>query len=425
MRTVIRSRRVLRSAHQEQPTPGTITVDGHSIVAVDTEPAPGDAVMDVGDRLVTPAFINGHTHLSMCAFRGLGLDALDGNIVYETYFRLENGLLPEDVRAFTRMGAYESLLAGVGAVWDHYYYAEAVAAALTDVGLSGVIAPTLQDLAGPGVPHLEAQLAATVAIAQDQKMADAGVFAALGPHATDTVSDALWKRIVDLADRHGLVMHAHVAQSIEEYVQCVEQLGLTPVERLDRLGVLDAGAGALMVHGLYVSHSDLQRLRPDHNVLGYCPFSQIQFGFPAAVEHWWEAGVPFVVGTDAGACNDSMSVQQELRLLAGGRAFAVTPSPAGVGFRATGALSDALQLDAERRTTRRDRGALAAPETLLGTVWAVPGRLHPQLALGELRPGARASLCVWDLSHPACWPATDPLRALTFADLGGALHTLM
>ena len=27
------------------------------------------------------AFVNGHTHLSMCMFRGLGLDAMANNIV--------------------------------------------------------------------------------------------------------------------------------------------------------------------------------------------------------------------------------------------------------------------------------------------------------------------------------------------------------
>ena len=113
--------------------------------------AAGDEVTDHGDRLVSPAFVNAHTHLSLGMLRGFNLAAAArGNMVEELFFAVESTLTAEDVRAFTRMGAYESLLNGVGLVWDHYYFGETVAEALAEVGLSGVVAPTLQDLSGPG-----------------------------------------------------------------------------------------------------------------------------------------------------------------------------------------------------------------------------------------------------------------------------------
>lgn len=430
MVTYIRTERALLGSRHLTVTPATIAVEGAEIVGVTLpgEPAPalgpGDTLVDVGAHLVTPAFVNGHTHLAMSALRGVGLDAMAGNIIEDLYFRIEARLTAEDVRAFTRMGAAESLLAGVGAVWDHYYFGEAVAAGMADMGLTGVVAPTLQDLAGPGVDRLEAALATTEAIADDPKLAAAGVFAACGPHATDTVSDTLWRRIADLAERRALPIHAHVAQSIEEYQRAVERNGCTPVEWLDRLGVLTAGPGMLLVHGLYVTEADLARLGPG-NTLCYCPFSQLQFGFPAAVEGWWKAGIPFAVGTDCGASNDSMSVQQELRLLASGRAFAVAPSAAGARFRATGDLDEARELDALRRRRRDEQQALADPHTLLDTIWRVPGALHPALRAGELRRGARASLCIWDADDPAFWPRTSPVRALTMGDIGRGLWGLM
>lgn len=432
MATLILADRAVLGGESLRIAAAVIMIDGARIIAV--EPfdraappvaGPDDTVIDIGDRLLTPAFVNGHTHLAMSALRGVGLDAMDGNIIESIYFRIEGALTAEDVQAFTRMGACESLLAGVGTVWDHYYHGDAVAAALAEMGLGGVVAPTLQDLAGPGVPVLDAQIASTERIATDAKLAAAGIFAALGPHATDTVSADLWKRINTVADALDLPIHSHVAQSIEEYGRAIERHGCSPIEWLDRLGVLDAGSGMLLVHGLYATHRDLERLRPERNTLAYCPFSQVQFGFPAAVEGWWKAGVPFVIGTDCGACNDSMSPQQELRLLACGRAFAVTPSLAGVRFRSTGDADDAHALDAIRRSTRDERAVLADPTTLLGTVWRVPGRLHPRLGAGVIEPGARANLCVWDADHPAWWPATTPLRTLTMGDVSGALWGLL
>lgn len=423
MATWIRTRRALLDSRRLQPLPATLIIEGQRIVEVRTGdapselPGPDDTVVDVGEHLVTPAFVNGHTHLAMSALRGVGLDAMAGNIIEDLYFRIEALLTADDVRAFTRMGAAESLLAGVGAVWDHYYFGEAVAAGMADLGLTGVVAPTLQDLAGPGVGRLDAAFDATVALT-DERWAERGIFAACGPHATDTVSDGLWRRIGALADAHGLPIHAHVAQSVEEFERSMSRHGRSPVAWLGELGVLEAGAGMLLVHGLYVTEADLARLAPGQNVLCYCPFSQLQFGFPAAVEGWWKAGIPFTVGTDCGASNDSMSVQQELRLLASGRAFAVAPSPAGVRFRAQGEMSEAHALDALRRQRRTEQRALAEPQTLLDTVWRVPGALHPELAVGELRGGARANICIWDAEDPAWWPRTSPSRALTMGDIG-------
>lgn len=425
---ILYSERVVSGADTLTIGPARITVSGGVITEVlhgSAAPSPEDAVINLGARLVTPAFINGHTHLSMSAFRGIGLDAMAGNIVTDLYFRLETAITSDDVRAFSRMAAYECLLAGVGTVWDHYYHAEAVAEALIDVGLNGVVAPTLQDLSGPGVAMLDAQLAATERIATSARYQSAGIGAALGPHATDTVSDDLWGKVNELAERHQLVIHSHVAQSVEEYTLSQEKHGCSPVERLARLGVLDAGQGALLVHSLFVDQHDLGLLKPHRNVLGYCPFSQVQFCFPAAVEDWHASDISIMVGTDCGACNDTMNVQQELRLMASGRGYAVVPSEAGRAFRAKGSLETAAAVEEIRTSGRTERQSLATPSALLNTVWATPGRWTPGSISGQIVPGARADLAIWDLDHPACWPAPLPLRTLAMSDTAGALWGMM
>ncbi len=104
-------------------------------------------VLDFGRRPVAPAFVNGHVHLAMSPLRGI-TDAENrlGNVVTDVFFRVESQLSEADVEAFTRLGAFESLLSGTGEVWDHYYFGDAVARALSEVGLGAVVAPTLQDL---------------------------------------------------------------------------------------------------------------------------------------------------------------------------------------------------------------------------------------------------------------------------------------
>ncbi len=405
-----------------EPAPATVVVDGTTIAAVEAADAPGPDDLDLRGKLVTPCFVNAHTHLAMSAFRGIGgAAAMRGNVVEDLYFRLEEQLTFEDVRAFVRMGAWESVLAGVGTVWDHYYRGLAIAEGLADVGLGGVVAPTLQDLAGPGKDLTDEAWADTDALRSEAWTAR-GIVPAVGPHATDTVSDVLFARIAERAEDWNLPIHLHVAQSLEEVERSWERWGCSPIDRLDALGVLDAGPATLLVHAMFASDADRDQLRPGRNWLGFCPSSQSWFAFPAAVDDWVADGLGFVVGTDCAACNDGMDVRAELKMVGGGGAYAVAFSEAARQFARSGDLPRARALQAERQASLERRAELQEPARLLQAVWADAGGLHPGLTVGELKAGARADVAIWDLQDPALWPALDVQRGLALASSTVALH---
>jgi 5-methylthioadenosine/S-adenosylhomocysteine deaminase len=406
-----------------------VTIQGDKIQSVST----GDDALalrssaeDLGDSLLSPAFINTHTHLSLSCLRGIGrLDRMRSNVVEEVFFRVESKLEPGDIRAFVRMGAYESLCSGTGTVWDHYYGGIEVAEALVEVGLTGVVAPTLQDLSGPGVSSLEAQIQATEALSSESKWKEQGIVAALGPHATDTVSDTLWKQIGELARQLHIPIHAHVAQHIEEVQRSFSLHGCGPLTRLDRLGLLNDELTFLIVHALFVSDAELDRLHPETNILGHCPYSQAQFAFPAPISSWMKRGLKVAIGTDCGACNDTMNVQQELRLVADGPSLGGTWSTERSDSESAGTL-DAYQALQEKRIGLFDQtsGQLGT-EALLRCIWSTPGDLHPALPVGQIAPGHLANLVIWNLDHPGLWPAPDPLRALAFSDAAPAIQQMM
>lgn len=384
--------------------------------------APTSETFDLGRQLLGPSFVNGHTHLAMSSLRGIGQQALRGNVVEDLYFTLESHLEPADVRAFVRMGAYENLLCGITAVWDHYYHASEIALALQDVGLCGVVAPTLQDLSGPGANDWQTALDTTLELHHDTSLRQDGIYAALGPHATDTVSPRLWRQILKLAGDHHLVMHAHLAQSFEEYQRSMNKYGCSTISGLSEAGVLEAPAGMILVHSLFVTESDIALLDPQRHVMAYCPLSQIQFAFPAHITPWREAGIPIQIGTDAGACNDTMNVQQELRVMAGGSAFGVTQGQSYRHFQQNGSL-EAAEAVYQHRVQIYDQTPSTAE--MLKMVWETPGQLCRDLNMGVIRPGARACLNVWNPDHPSLWPATDPLRALVMCDAAPALSNVM
>lgn len=378
----------------------------------------GLELVDYGDKLVSPAFCNAHTHLVLGCLRGLDMRAASrGNMVEEFFFHFEKKLSGQDIRAFARMGAYESLLAGVGLVWDHYYAGDQLAEALADVGLCGVVAPTLQDLHGPGVGVAEAQLQTTANIDDDARLAQAGIVAALGPHATDTVSAELFEQALKLAEARRLPLHAHLAQSLEEDQRARERHGCSPIEWLERIGLLDRAVPLVFAHCLFASRDDLQRLaRATDLTLVFCPYSQLIFGFPAPVASWSALGLEWVVGTDCAANNDSMNVQKELRFAAGQGTIGATWSAEQDQLLASGGAAAVEALWQRRVELRASYETESSTARLLRRIWTGPGRIHPKLRAGVLEPGALASYVVWDLDHPALWPAHQPLHTLALAD---------
>ena len=426
MTRVLRSTRVLLGGGPDpiRIAPADVEIDGPMIVGVHA-PDPARAAEDLGDKLITPAFINAHTHLAMGYLRGLATpEQLQGNVVEELYFQIESHLEPGDVRAFTRIAAVESALAGVGCVWDHYYFGMEVAEALRDVGLCGVVAPTVQDVAGPGVPWLDQQWRDMADLASDLDLAAAGILAAVGPHATDTVSTDLWKRVARFAHESKVPVHAHVAQSVEEYERSFAEHGCSPIARLERDGILEAVPSFFLVHGLFVDRKDLKRLDRDRHLLVHCPWSQVQFGFPARVGWWRDAGLSMALGTDCGACNDTMDVQQELRIAAWGPTYATTWSPAADAFGARGTVRTAQALSQRRGLQMTSQIADATYQRLLDAVWAVPGSAHAGLPLGRIAPATRANLLVWDTDHPVLWPGANLLHALTQSSVTSAIETM-
>jgi len=288
-----------------------------------------------------------------------------------------------------------------------------------------VVAPTLQDRAGPGVNQLDAQLEATENLAHSAAWSNLGITAAYGCHATDTVSDDLWRRGNDLRIKHGLPIHAHLAQSLEESERSFDEFGCSPVERLDRLGLLGGPTAFLMVHGLFVSGEDIDRLTPGSEFLGHCPYAQAQFSYPAPIDAWLERSIDVVVGTDCGACNDTMNLQQELRLIAGGPGAGVVWSPALEKYLATGGLNAARELN-DARVALYDRTApVRQVGQLFDWITSAPGALHPQLKVGQIAPGFLANLVVWDFDHPATWPSPDPIRTLVMTNATAAIDQMM
>ena len=378
-------------------------------------------------KLLTPAFINPHTHIAMNFFRGLSASASStkGNMIEDLFYHVESHLSYEDVLAFSRMGAYENLLNGVGMVWDHYYHGLAVAHALADVGLTGVVAPTLQDLSGPGKDSWEEEWQQTHTINQSKDFRKNGIFAAFGPHASDTCSADLWTKVINEASKHKLPVHCHVAQSFEEYERIEQREGLSPVSWLASLGLFSEQAPVLAVHNIFSNTKDLEIMAQSKSLrLCFCPFSSLIFAIPSAINLWDQHQIPWCVGTDCVASNDSMNIQKELRFIAGMPMYNLSQSQSYLNFIAGQTPHKLKALNTERRAAWESSRNMREPKELLDKVWQIPGSLHPQLQAGQIAPGHLANLVIWDLNDPSIWPSRS-LHTIAMGDTSRAIYQMI
>jgi 5-methylthioadenosine/S-adenosylhomocysteine deaminase len=378
----------------------------------------GVPIHDVGRCPVVPSFVNGHSHLAMAPLRGItsGSNRL-GNVVADVFFALETQMTPEDVRLFTRFGAFESLLCGVGEVWDHFYFGESVAYGLVDAGMTGVVAPTLQDLSGPGKLNSAAQLAATREIATHEKFSNSGIRAAVGPHATDTVSDRLLAEARSLALELNLPVHLHVAQSYEEMkaaeVRFPRGLG-------DAMALRFEGCRVLFAHGLHLSAADCDRFASAGWVLAYCPFSQLQFGFLSPLATWIQAGGAWVLGTDCVASNDALDVQRELPFVGGNAAISTSFSAERFELLKGGRRDGSASVERLRQRDLKESD-LCEAEVLLRGGHGRPLRDWAGLGTG-IQVGGLANFLVLDPDHPALFPSDDLLRTMAYGSTSHAIQ---
>ncbi len=294
-------------------------------------------------------------------------------------------------------------------VWDHYYFGQAVAHAVCDVGLTGVIAPTLQDIGGPFVGRVEEEWATTMLLSTGEtgkQWHQKGIVASFGPHATDTVSKELWQRIAAAQTQHGLPLHGHLAQTVDEVVRCQQRHGMTPVGWLDSMGVLATPAAKLWAHAIYMTDADLDTVMQTSSTLVFCPFSQIQFATPAEVVEWKKRGIPWALATDCAASNDSMNLQGEGRWLSTLSAMEPSVRQLQQNYRQSGDVQHLSDLQGLRKQHVLDH--TVSSDALLDAMWTTPGKLHSQLPVGQIAEGSLANFAIWNSEHPQCLAKCQP-----------------
>ena len=314
---------------------GWVLVADGRVEAVGGGVAPeADERVDLGGAVVTPGLVNTHHHLYQTLTRARAQEA-DLFTWLKTLYPVWAGIDEESVYAAARTGLAELALSGCTTVFDHHYVfprgtsglIEAEVRAARELGVRIVASRGSMDLgeSDGGLPpdslveSLDDVLADTARLAELQD--DGFVQIAVAPCSPFSVTGELMRASAELARRLGLVLHTHLAETVEEDAYCRELYGCSPVEYLDSLGWLDGDVWC--AHCVHLSAGDIARFADTGTGVAHCPTSNLRLGAGVApVRDLLDTGVRVGLGVDGSASNERSDLLFEVEAGAARRARA-------------------------------------------------------------------------------------------------------
>ncbi len=352
--------------------PGAVAVAGDRIVAVGEVSAaaePGRRVIDATHCVVMPGLVDAHMH--ECLLRGFCEDLPLGRWLDEVCFPKDRAYAPSDMHGAALLNQLEMIRGGITTFIDIFRYPAEAARVAERSGLRAIFSPQIIETV-PGAGETIADSEAFVA--EWHGRAEGRIQAWFGPHAPYTVSAEGYRRIARLAERYGVGVHTHLAETAWEVESSRAQHGLSPVAYLDSLGVL--GPRTLAAHCVWVTEDDIRILAERDVAVAYNPSSNTKLASGVApVPDLLAAGLRVGLGTDSNLSNNNLDMFEEMRL---------------------GATIQKLQ--------RQDAAAMPCHRMLRLATMGGAQALGLADEIGSLEPGKKADIIIVDLMAPHLWP---------------------
>lgn len=385
---------------------GYLLVDGSIIVEVGRGSPPqgrGGESIDAAGMLVSPGFVNAHTHLCMILGRTLGADRSLLRWLSETQLPLVKAFEPEDYVVSMQLGAIENLRAGNTTVCEVFFsphYADGVdrlaTTALDESGIRSTFFRCTND-----EPFFE------VFVETRREIVDRGAEligrwrgssrtqVGVGPLVPWTSSPESFRDLVQLAGEQDVGLHLHTAETPEYNDLVRARCGTSNVEMLADVGAL--GPRVMLNHCVFLSDRDIGLIAETGSHVIHDPTSNMILASGVArIPEMRAAGINVGLACDGPACNNGQDMIE--------------------------AMKDAALL--HKVTTRQPEILVAADVFEMATSGGARA-LGMGDRLGVLRPGYLADVVLIDTRAAHLTPIHDPMAALVYSARAADVHTVI
>jgi guanine deaminase len=422
---VIRGAKLLDANHWRGEN-ADILIIGDSIAAIAprVDAPESSLVLDAERLLIHPGFVNAHTHGHSALAKGTG-DRWTLELFLAAGSWTSGRRSPEDRYLSAALNAAEMVLKGCTAAYDLFLELpvptvegiQEAFRAYQDVGMRVVIAPMLSDIslydAVPGLldalsselkrsvskfrpQHWPKSIQVMEALERTCHLDTDRARLAIAPTIPMHCSDEFLHACRALADKTGLGLHSHVAESKVQLIAGGERYHSSIVAHLDALGLLRAGF--TVAHGVWLSDDDMEMLAAAGASVATNPGSNMRLGNGLPdIRRMLKHGVNVAVGTDGSGSSDNQNMYEATRL-------------ASYVSRVNG--PDPSEW-------------LSSQEALYAATRGGSRALGFEDHLGRLAPGAKADLVFLDLQSINWLPTNNPLNQLLYTEDGLSVRHVM
>lgn len=367
------------------------------------------SVIDAGNMLVLPGFVDTHVHNTQHLGRGLA-DECDVPVqLLERLYRYESEMSADDAYWAARMCQIELIRSGTTCFLDpSSYYPGETAKAAGETGIRGIVSRTAFDVHSTTIGKLppktmfretlsEALERAEDTVVRHNNSHDGRVRAWFALRILAGCSDDLCRGIRRLAAKHAVPIVMHASESRDEIVGSRLSSGFSDVERLEQLGVL--GPDMVMIHMGWASPREIRLAQKHGFKISYTPSTGFRLGMgDSTYGHFPEmAAIGITVSL---SCNSAMSSNflDMVRLM-----------NLGAGSMRSARLSAFVFPPEEMIEMATMNGAIA---------------LGAERDLGSIEVGKMADIALFDTNRSDWRPILNPLSNLVHSSRGGA-HTVI
>ncbi|NNJ46797.1 MAG: 8-oxoguanine deaminase [Acidimicrobiia bacterium] len=299
------------------------------IGSTDDLPDTADEVVDLDGHVVLPGLVNTHHHLYQTLTRAVPA-AQDAGLFgwLTTLYPIWARMNADHVRVSTTIGLAELALSGCTTTSDHMYLypngsrVDDQVEGAKDVGLRFHIARGSMSLgeSDGGLPPDSVVESEDAILADTERVIAAFHDAAPGartrivvaPCSPFSVTPNGMKEAAELARAHGLQMHTHLAETMDEEAFCIEQFGLRPVELAESVNWM--GPDVWFAHSVFIADDEIGRMGTAGTGVAHCPTSNMRLASGIApIPAYRAAGVNVGLGVDGSASNDGSHLLAEAR----------------------------------------------------------------------------------------------------------------
>jgi 5-methylthioadenosine/S-adenosylhomocysteine deaminase len=404
---------VPRDGSQSVVRDKTVVIEGDRIKEiVDRYEGPADLRIPAEGRLLSPGFINGHTHVGAATYvRGIveDQDLIPGSAFYHYVVPLMivgyKNFSPEEFSAILEWDILEMVKKGATTILEENFGGfESVTKIVERLGNRAYISASYpSDVSNIGFikdgklhynkPEDSAVMAGLQRNIECHEKyngtANDRIRVRLSPTGPDTCPPEILRATRKAADRLGCGISIHAAHHQTEIEVCRKYFHASPIGHLANTGIL--GPDAVITHVTYTDEHDQKLLAESNSTVVHCSYRKAREAVISPYYEYLQKGINVAVGTDSFSSD----------------------------------ITETMKMAAVLGKIRMERvGAPTALDVLnSATLAGARGLNRPDL--GRIAPGAKADLVLINLTRPHNFPVIDPIKNLMYYSFGPDVETVI